>query len=137
MIDGDTLEVAGVRVRLYGIDAPESDQSCVAASRSWPCGREAAAALGGRASTGKIVCDRRDQDRYGRIVAVCWLGDLNLNRWMVVEGWALAYRRYSKAYVADEAAARAARRGMWRGVFVEPWNWRRGVRLKSSGRGRK
>ncbi|MCY3790352.1 MAG: thermonuclease family protein [Gemmatimonadetes bacterium] len=131
VLDGDTVEVASVRVRLHGIDAPETAQTCTAGARRWACGREAKAQLVGLLSGRRVVCDGGDQDRYQRAVAVCWVGDVEVNRWMVSQGWALAYRRYSRAYVGAEAAARAARRGMWQGRFVEPWKWRRGKRLKS------
>ena len=73
--------------------------------------------------------EERDRDRYGRVVAVCRAAGEDLNAWMVSQGWALAYRQYSRDYVGEEADARAARRGIWRGDFVEPWDWRPGERL--------
>lgn len=126
VIDGDTLVVGSKRVRLFGIDALESDQRCRAEGRSWPCGREATGALAGRIDGSTIACDERTRDDYGRVVAVCRRGGTDLNRWMVAQGWALAYRRYSQDYVAAERTARSSRRGMWRGEFVPPWEWRRG-----------
>ena len=134
VIDGDTIEVGSARVRLFGVDAPESAQSCVAASRTWPCGRQATQALAGRIDNRSVACEERDRDRYGRIVAVCRQGGQDVNAWLVREGWALAYRRYSRTYIDEEAAAKAARRGVWRGEFVPPWDWRRGNRLKSATR---
>ena len=71
----------------------------------------------------------KDVDRYGRIVAVCRAGGEDLNAWMVERGWALAYRRYSRTNVDEEASARSARGGLWRGDFVAPWDWRQGERL--------
>ena len=132
VIDGDTIEVNGDRIRLHGIDAPESAQTCVAESKRWQCGRHATRVLDDRIAGRAVDCEQRDRDRYGRIVAVCRLGGGDLNAWMVAEGWALAYRRYSSAYVAQEAAAKAARRGLWRGDFVAPWDWRAGGRLQSA-----
>ncbi|MDE0173437.1 MAG: thermonuclease family protein [Defluviicoccus sp.] len=132
VVDGDTLDVAGARVRLHGIDAPESAQRCRASGRSWPCGREAARALASRIGDRRVSCEERDRDRYGRVVAVCAVAGLDLNEWMVSEGWAFAYRRYSRHYVAAESRARAARRGIWRGEVVAPWEWRRGRRLPGS-----
>ena len=126
VIDGDTLMVGSKRVRLFGIDAPELDQRCRAAGRSWPCGREATRALAGRIDGLPIACDERTRDDYGRSVAVCRRGGADLNRWMVAQGWALAYRRYSQDYVSAERTAKSSRRGMWRGEFVPPWEWRRG-----------
>ena len=129
VIDGDTLDVGGVRIRLHGIDAPESGQSCRAGGKRWSCGREATRALAGRIGGRSIECQERDRDRYGRVVAACSASGRNLNTWMVAEGWAFAYRRYSNAYVGEESAARAARRGVWRGEVVPPWEWRKGKRL--------
>ena len=126
VIDGDTLMVGSKRVRLFGIDAPESDQRCRAAGRSWTCGREASRALAGRIDGLPIACDERTRDDYGRSVAVCRRGGTDLNRWMVAQGWALASRRYSQDYVAAERTAKSSRRGMWRGESVPPWEWRRG-----------
>ena len=71
-----------------------------------------------------MACRRKDIDRYGRIVAVCWIGSDNLNAWMVWQGWAVAYRRFSTDYVLHEDAAKKARRGLWRGEFHMPWDWR-------------
>ncbi len=129
IIDGDTLEVRGMRVRLHGIDAPESAQRCLSAAQFWPCGQDASRALAGRIGAQPVACEERDRDRYGRIVAVCRVAGEDVNAWMVSEGWAFAYRTYSLRYVADEIAARAADRGIWRGRVVAPWDWRRGERL--------
>lgn len=134
VVDGDTIEVGGARVRLHGVDAPESGQSCVAQGARWPCGRRASRALAGRLGGQTVVCEERDRDRYGRIVAVCRQGGRDINAWLVAEGWALAYRRYSREYVDEESTARAARKGIWRGEFVAPWDWRRGERLQGAAR---
>ena len=132
VIDGDTIEVGTVRVRLHGVDAPESKQSCLAGGERWPCGQRATQALDRQIGGRTVACSERDRDRYGRIVAVCRHGGRDINAWLVGQGWALAYRRYSQAYVNEEASARAGRRGIWRGEFVPPWDWRAGVRLRSS-----
>ena len=134
VIDGDTIDMGKTRVRLHGVDAPESGQSCVASGARWPCGRLATRALARRLGDGQLECEERDRDRYGRIVAVCRQDGRDINAWLVAEGWALAYRRYSRAYVDEEQRARAARKGMWRGAFVAPWDWRRGKRLRGSAR---
>ncbi len=131
VVDGDTLEIHGTRIRLHGIDAPESGQSCrTADDKSWRCGQQAALALSDLLGRKPIICAERDRDRYGRMVAVCRLDDTDINRWMVKEGHAMAYRRYSMEYVAAEDAARAAAIGLWQGAFVSPWDWRRGERLQ-------
>lgn len=127
VLDGDTVEIQGMRIRLYGIDAPESAQRCGSGREQWACGREATAALRNRVSGRTVRCLGKERDRYGRLIAVCHAGGVDVNGWMVSEGWALASRRYSRTYVEHEAAARSARRGIWRGKFVTPWDWRRGV----------
>ena len=129
VVDGDSLALAGERIRLHGIDAPESAQTCRASGARWRCGERATRGLRERIGARTVACEERDRDRYGRVVAVCRAGGVDLNAWMVAQGWALAYRRYSRAYVDEEAAARSARRGLWRGDFVAPWDWRRGERL--------
>jgi endonuclease YncB( thermonuclease family) len=125
VIDGDTIQVAGERIRLHGIDAPESRQACSLAGIGWQCGQDAKRMLS-RAVDGKTVtCKGKKRDRYGRLIAVCYVGGDDLNAEMVRNGWALAYRKYAKDYVSQESAARAAGAGMWQGQFTEPWEWRR------------
>lgn len=126
VIDGDTIEIRGKRIRLHGIDAPESAQTCSDASgQSYSCGRAATQALAAGIGRAQVSCRARDRDRYGRLVAVCHVGGADLNAWMVRNGHAMAYRRYSPDYVRHENAARAARVGIWQGRFVAPWDWRR------------
>ena len=134
VIEGDTIAVGSARIRLFGVDAPESAQRCLAESRRWSCGEQATRALAARIDGRSVACEERDRDRYGRIVAVCRYGGQDVNAWLVREGWASAYRRYSTAYVGEEAAAKAAQRGVWRGEFVPPWDWRRGDRLETATR---
>lgn len=125
VIDGDTLEVRGTRIRLHGIDAPESAQLCQdGTGKDWRCGQKAALALSDRIGRRPVTCEQKDKDRYGRVVAACFVGGENLNAWMAANGWAMAYRQYSKDYVGAEATARAARAGIWAGTFQPPWEWR-------------
>ena len=131
VIDGDTIDIHGQRIRFHGIDAPESNQMCEAGGVSYRCGQKSALALSDRAGRATVSCKGKDVDRYGRIVAVCFKGQEDLNAWMVSQGWAVSYRRYSEDYVVQEDAARTAAIGMWAGKFVMPWDWRRGVRLAS------
>ncbi len=129
VIDGDTLEIAGQRIRLHGIDAPETRQLCYLDGKRWQCGKDAGNILSDWINHRPVTCQERDRDRYGRIVAVCYVGDEDLNAWMVLQGLALAYRRYSLDYVDHETDAQLARRGVWATRFVLPWEWRRGKRL--------
>ena len=126
VVDGDTLRIGRARIRLHGIDAPESAQTCSDThGRPYPCGRAAGRALESMVGGGTVRCAVRDTDRHRRAVAVCSLGARDLNAWMVLNGHALAYRRYARDYVRHEAEARTGRRGIWRGTFEAPWDWRR------------
>ncbi len=124
----------GERVRLKGIDAPERNQLCENATGNlYPCGQAATRVLRQHIGDGKVVCaiDPR-RDRYGRALGVCSVHGEDLNAWLVSQGHALAYRRYSLRYVEQEEAARAAGRGVWAGAFVAPWDWRAGERLHAT-----
>lgn len=128
VVDGDTLEIGGQRVRLFGIDAPESKQPCRLSGEPWDCGQAAKTALADMIGRHSVRCDPRDVDRYKRIVAVCFAASMNLNNEMVRQGWAIAYRTYSKDFIPAEAEAQRARSGIWRGSFAKPWDWRRSNR---------
>ncbi|KAB7786013.1 thermonuclease family protein [Methylorubrum populi] len=134
VIDGDTLDIQGQRIRLHGIDAPESGQACQdVRRREFRCGQKAALALSDKIGRDAVVCERKDTDKYGRTVAVCRLGAVDLNGWLVEQGLALAYRRYSEAYVPQEDSAKGAKRGIWTGAFTAPWEWRKGERTMDMG----
>ena len=125
VIDGDTIEIRGQRIRLFGIDAPESRQTCTDAQGvAYRCGQKAAQALDYRISDGVVTCEPKDRDRYGRVVAVCRAYGEDLSAWMTGLGWALAFRRYSTQYVPAEELAERRKAGMWSGQFVPPWEWR-------------
>jgi endonuclease YncB( thermonuclease family) len=128
VIDGDTLDLHGRRIRLWGIDAPESRQVCQRKGSGWRCGQAAALALADRIGQRTVRCEPLDVDRWKRIVARCRQGQDDLGRWLVRSGLALAYRSYSRDYVADENEARAERLGLWAGSFALPWEWRRNRR---------
>ena len=104
IIDGDTIDIAGERIRLHGIDAPEAAQTCVAGGVTWPCGQSATAALAEFIGGAAVSCRARGTDKYGRTIATCYVQGEDIEAWMVLNGWALAYRRYSLEYVDEEAA---------------------------------
>jgi endonuclease YncB( thermonuclease family) len=125
IVDADTLEIRGTRIRLHAIDAPESSQPCFVGGETIRCGQRAANALDAWIAQRTVRCIGRDIDQYGRTVATCSVGGEDLGRWLVRNGHAVAYRRYGEDYVCDEAAAAAAKRGIWAMVFVQPSEWRR------------
>ena len=120
VIDGDSLEVEGVEIRLRGIDAPEAEQTCMRAGRSWDCGREAARRLAARVRGQQVSCIGVEEDQHGRLLARCMIGKTDLNHWLVEQGWAVAFGNYLGA----EHRARAGKRGIWAGEFQRPVEWR-------------
>lgn len=122
--DGDTISIHGQSVRLYGIDAPESAQTCTRAGKPWRCGQQAANALDAKIGDRPVRCASAGTDRYGRMLGRCRLGGEDLGAWMVRNGWALAFVRYSSDYVSEERAAERAHAGIWAGSFTPPWDWR-------------
>jgi len=135
-VDGDTIRVGSLRVRLWGVDAPESAQACFRAAPasgaqrasmgiSWPCGQHATAVMQQMLARDPVVtCQARATDRYGRTVAVCRNKDGDMGARLVAQGFAVAYRRYSTAYADQEEAAKAEKLGIWSGTFTMPEIWR-------------
>jgi endonuclease YncB( thermonuclease family) len=132
VVDGDTIEIAEQRIRLWGIDAPEAAQRCKEDGALYLCGLDASHALSKKIRRKSVICTRRDTDRYGRIVAVCNVEGVNLSRWMIERGQAIAFRKYSLDYVADEDRARIAKVGMWAGEFEDPSDFRRHMRQRAT-----
>ncbi|MFC7399760.1 thermonuclease family protein [Chelatococcus sp. GCM10030263] len=120
-IDGDSLRLAGRELRLLGIDAPELHQTCERDGRSYACGRVAQEALADFVARGSLTCHIGENDRYGRGLATCKSGEVDINATLVREGLAVAYDGYD----AEEDEARAGRRGVWAGTFERPADWRR------------
>jgi endonuclease YncB( thermonuclease family) len=120
-IDGDSLRVGGVEVRLIGIDAPEFAQTCIVGGRESPCGREARSHLRRLAGGGLVTCVGAERDRYGRMLGRCRVRGIDINAAMVRDGYAVAFG----AHHAEEAEAKAAYRGLWAGTFERPQDWRR------------
>lgn len=125
VIDGDSLEIGATSIRIFGIDAPEAQQTCTRGGAPWRCGDEATRKLEDLIGRARVTCTQRDIDDYDRVVAVCRRGNTDLGAQMVSAGLALAYRQYGRDYVDEETQARTARRGLWAGEFTRPWEWRR------------
>jgi endonuclease YncB( thermonuclease family) len=134
IVDGDTLEIYGVRIRLWGIDAPESSQLCRGDdSKPYRCGAKAANDLDAFVAERPIDCTPLSQDQYGRTVARCSVAGLDLGEWLVRNGLALDWPQYSKGrYAAAQHDADKAGRGIWAGSYVEPWLYRACVRAQGS-----
>lgn len=125
VIDGDTLEIHGIRIRLNGIDAPEASQKCEANGVAYRCGQKAAFALDEILADKTVVCVKLGTDRYTRTIGKCTVGQTDVSAEMVRKGWAIAYRKYSLEYVPLEDAARIDGVGIWAGSFANPAEYRR------------
>ena len=137
IIDGDTLEIHGSRIRLWGVDAPESTQLCRGEdSQQYRCGARAANELDAFIASRVVSCLPINLDRYGRTVATCSVGGADLGEWLVKNGLALDWPQYSKGkYDALQRAAEQAGRGMWAGSYVEPWLYRMCIRARGTAAG--
>lgn len=125
VLDGDTIEIHGTRIHLFGIDAPETAQSCeTAKGLEYRCGRKSAQALRARIGTNVVTCERKAPAAAGRLTGLCHVHGEDLSAWMAAQGFALASRHLTTAYVAQEGRAWATRRGIWAGTFEKPADWR-------------
>lgn len=120
IVDGDTFDLDGVRIRINGIDAPEYGQNC----GSWDCGAEALEYLQSLISSGPIECESLGDDAYGRIIGKCTVTGQDIGAAMVRRGLAYAYVKYSTEYVPEEEVARTQAVGLWGGNFQRPWDFR-------------
>ncbi len=125
VIDGDTLEIAGQTVHLAGIDAPEAVQTCRDADgNTWSCGVEATFALANMIGAQQITCMGETFNDQGEPMVVCFAGRHRVNALMITRGWAVADRPNASDYLREEEDARVHKRGLWRGSFLPPWQWR-------------
>lgn len=125
IVDADTIQVQGRRIRLEGIDAPEASQLCTLGGQDWACGRKAATSLGSWLGNRQVSCVPKGRDRYNRTLARCFVGSDDIQSWLVINGWALAFREHSKDFVSAEEVAKSRKVGLWQGEFVAPWDWRK------------
>lgn len=129
MIDGDTLTIGTFRIRIFGIDAPEQAQTCPGNAGTWDCGAWATEQMRARYHGKQARCDVLDTDRYGRLVARCFVGGQDIAKALVKDGVAMAFRRYSMDYVDDEKRAFFAGAGIWQGDFQSPEAYRAALRV--------
>ena len=130
VIDADTLDIRSERIRLVGIDAPESGQRCKDAKGALVrCGSIAANSLDAWINRNPVNCIIEGRDRYKRALGQCSVRGESVQDWLVRNGHAVAYRQYSTEFVSAELAAREAKAGIWAGEFIMPSDWRKGVRL--------
>ena len=128
IIDGDTIHIGKNKIRLYGIDAPEINQTCTIEKIIWECGIDSSQALESIISENEVRCEIMDIDRYRRFVAICFVKNINLSQYMVQNGWAIAYRYYSDDFINDEKIAKNNKVGIWQGKFQEPYLFRKQVK---------
>lgn len=128
IVDGDTIRIGKTRYRLFGIDAPEMKQTCKKGNEKVLCGVLSRNFLIEKVGKNDVKCKKISKDRYDRNVAECFVGDVNLNKYMVRNGYAFAYKRYSKKFVEDEKYAKQNKLGLWQMSFEFPWDYRRNLR---------
>jgi len=126
VVDGDTLIIRDARIRLEGIDAPEASQQCRGIGGPWSCGAAATRALSALVAGRDVQCQSSGTDKYGRVLAICWAGPLELNAEMVRRGLAWAFVRYSRRLVSVESEARRMRLGVWQSENETAWDYRAG-----------
>tara|TARA_Y100000591_G_scaffold49709_1_gene37978 strand:- start:6 stop:497 length:492 start_codon:yes stop_codon:yes gene_type:complete len=134
VVDGDSIHIKSYKIRLEGIDAPEMKQKCkkpylqmmfFTFQKEYNCGQVSKKKLLKKIGNKPVKCILLGKDRYKRYLAKCFKGTINLNRWMVRNGYAIAYRKYSKLYAPDENFAKEEKLGLWSGTFIKPEKWRK------------
>ena len=134
VVDGDTIKIENKKIRLFGIDAPEKKQKCrkprltilfLTFNKDYPCGEISTLKLKQKINDKFVTCKSTNLDRYKRFIAECFKNKTNINKWMVRNGYAVAYKKYSKKYSASENIARKDKLGLWIGTFQMPWEWRK------------
>ena len=127
IIDGDTIILSGEKIRFSGIDTPELKQTCLKDDQEVPCGMTAKRLLAEKIGNATIECISEGKDTYKRILAECFVNNTSLSSYLVKEGYAFAYRKYSTKFVKDEDFAKINKIGMWSMTFQYPWDFRKGL----------
>ena len=125
IVDGDTIHIGKNKIRLHGIDAPEIYQTCTIDNKIWNCGTESSIALESFILGKDVYCEIIGVDQYKRFIGICFANKININQYMVQNGWAIAYRYYSSDYINDEKIAKNNKVGIWQGKFQEPYLFRK------------
>ena len=125
VVDGDTIKIGDVKIRFSGIDAPEINQTCVASEGKVACGKISRDILITKVTNNKISCTDEGKAFYGRVLGECFVNGESLSRYLVREGFAFAYRKYSDKFILDEEYAKSNRLGMWSMKFQYPWDYRK------------
>ena len=137
IIDGDTIHINTYKIRLEGIDAPEIRQICKKSffkfsfiigftlQKDYSCGADSKKELIKKINNSEVNCSYKSKDRYKRYLSTCFKDEINLNKWMVKNGYAVSYKKYSKKYLDDEKYAKKNKLGIWRGDFTRPEKWRK------------
>ena len=132
--DGDTIQINEKKIRFFGIDAPEKKQQCrkpwltmsfISFSKDYPCGQISTDKLKNKINNKLIICKWTNKDKYKRYIAECFKDKININAWMVRNGYAVAYEKYSKKFVSMQKIAEKNKSGLWEGSFDMPWDWRK------------
>ena len=135
--DGDTIKINNNKIRLFGIDAPEKKQLCekiflttsfVSFKKKYPCGEISTKKLKKLINKNIIKCHVEGEDRYQRKLAIRFRNKLNINSWLVRNGYAVSYQKYSKKYLSEETEAKNDKKGIWQGKFEMPWDWRKNAK---------
>ena len=126
IIDGDTLKINDTKIRLVGVDAPEISQKCKIHGHIENCGEIVKLRLVQATSNEIITCYNHGKDFYGRVLAECYVNDININKWLLREGLAVYY--YSKdfkSYKILESLAKQEKLGLWDSEFQNPKEYRK------------
>ncbi len=125
VVDGDTVKIGDKRIRFSGIDAPEINQICIINDSEVSCGKISKRLIEDKISSSEVNCIDEGKDQYNRILAECFVNGISLSSYLVRQGYAFAYRKYSKKFIKDENYAKENKMGMWSMKFIFPWDFRR------------